>query len=313
MTASEPPWTIGELARLSGLPVRTIRFYSDGGLVPPSGRTGAGYRLYDETARARLELVRTLRELDIDLATTRRVLARELTLAEVAAAHAAALEAQIRVLRLRRSVLGAVARRQSDPEEMKLMHRLARLSTEERRRIVDDFLDHAFDGLDVDPGIVARMRATRPDLPEDATPAQLDAWIELAELVGDEDFRRRVRRMAEQGAAGGERTPTDPAAAQAVNAVVVERAGGALAAGLDPSSAAAAPVLDDLLAVLAGAYGRENDPAFRDWLAQTIDDFADARVERYWQLLGTINGWPSRPSGAPAWGWLLAGLRAAAR
>ncbi len=310
MTAEEPPWTIGELARLSGLPVRTIRFYSDGGLVPPAGRTDAGYRLYDQTALARLELVRTLRELDIDLPTTRRVLARELTLAEVAAAHAAALDAQIRVLRLRRSVLGAVARRRSNPEEMKLMHKLARLSTEERRRIVEDFLDHVFDGLDVDPGIVARMRATRPDLPDEATPAQLDAWIELAELVGDEDFRRRVRGMAEQGAAGRERTPTDPAAAQAIDAIVVERAGGALAAGLDPGSPAAAPALDDLLAELAAAYGRPNDEAFRGWLAQTIEDFADLRVERYWQLLGTINGWPSRPSSTPAWGWLLAALRA---
>ncbi len=309
MTAEEPPWTIGELARLSGLPVRTIRFYSDGGLVPPAGRTEAGYRLYDETALARLELVRTLRELGVDLATTRRVLHRELTLAEVAAAHAAALEAQIRVLRLRRSVLGAVARRQSNPEEIKLMHKLARLSAQERRRIVDGFLDHVFDGLEVDPGIVGRMRATRPDLPEDPTPDQLDAWIELAELVGDEDFRRRVRRMAEQGAAGRERTPTDPAAAQAINAVVLERAGGAVAAGLDPGSPAAAPVLDDLLAVLADAYGRPNDPAFRGWLARTIEDFADLRVERYWQLLGTINGWPARPSGTPAWGWLREALR----
>jgi DNA-binding transcriptional MerR regulator len=310
MTAAEPPWTIGELARLTGLSVRTIRFYSDGGLVPPAGRTEAGYRLYDETALARLELVRTLRELDVDLATTRRVLRRELTLGEVAAAHAAALEAQIRVLRLRRSVLDAVARRQSNPQEMKLMHKLARLSAEERRRIVDDFLDRAFDGLDVDPGIVARMRATRPDLPEDPTPDQLDAWIELAELVRDEDFRRRVRRMAEQGAAGRERTPTDPATAHAIDAAVVERAGGAISAGLDPGSPAAAPVLDGLLAVLADAHGRPSDPAFRGWLAQTIEDFADLRVERYWQLLGTINGWPARRSSTPAWGWLLAALRA---
>ena len=48
-------FTIGELARRTGLSVRTIRFYSDAGVVPPSGRSPAGYRLYDTEALARLE------------------------------------------------------------------------------------------------------------------------------------------------------------------------------------------------------------------------------------------------------------------
>jgi DNA-binding transcriptional MerR regulator len=52
---------IGELSRLTGLPVRTIRFWSDEGLVPPEGRTPAGYRLYGPDALVRLGLVRTLR------------------------------------------------------------------------------------------------------------------------------------------------------------------------------------------------------------------------------------------------------------
>lgn len=37
-------YRIGELARLSGLSVKTIRFYSDRGLVPPAERTEAVYR-----------------------------------------------------------------------------------------------------------------------------------------------------------------------------------------------------------------------------------------------------------------------------
>lgn len=35
------------------------------------------------------------------------------------------------------------------------------------------------------------------ELPDDPTPRQVDAWIELAELVEDDDFRALVRRMAE--------------------------------------------------------------------------------------------------------------------
>ena len=82
--------TIGELARRTGLTVRTLRFYADGGLVAPAARSDAGYRLYDADAAVRAEFVRTLRELGVDLPTIRRVLARELTVADVAATHAAA-------------------------------------------------------------------------------------------------------------------------------------------------------------------------------------------------------------------------------
>ena len=71
-------YSIGDLARRTGLAVRTIRFYSDRGIVAPAGRSPAGHRLYDAGAVARLDLVRTLRELDVDLPTIRKVANQEL-------------------------------------------------------------------------------------------------------------------------------------------------------------------------------------------------------------------------------------------
>jgi DNA-binding transcriptional MerR regulator len=167
--------------------VKTIRFYSDTGVVPPAQRTGAGYRLYDTDALARLAFVRTLRDLGIDLATIRKVLEREVGVANVAAAHADALD--------------AVADREPTPKEMETMHRLARLSDDERRRIIHAFLDEVFGGLELDGGLEARMRSTMPELPDEPSPEQVDAWIELAELVSDDDFRRRMRAMAEHASA----------------------------------------------------------------------------------------------------------------
>ena len=164
--------SIGELATQTGLPVRTIRFYSDAGVVPPAERSEAGYRLYGPEALARLGLVRTLRDLGVDLATIRRVLEREVSVADVAAAHAAAIDAQIRVLRVQRAVLAAVARRGADPKEMQRMHRLAQLSDDERKRIVADFLDEVFDGLDIEPGFAERMRSATPSLPDDPRPSR---------------------------------------------------------------------------------------------------------------------------------------------
>ena len=46
-------YSIGDLARLSGLAVRTVRFYSDRGIVAAAGRTPAGHRRYDAEAVAR--------------------------------------------------------------------------------------------------------------------------------------------------------------------------------------------------------------------------------------------------------------------
>jgi DNA-binding transcriptional MerR regulator len=133
-------FSIGQLARTTGLPVRTVRFWSDLGLVPPAGRTTGNYRVFDAAAAARLDLVRTLRELGIDLDTVERVLREQVTVADVAAAHVRALDAEIRTLRLRRAVLSSVARRGSTTEEMKLMHELAKLSARERQRIIDEFV-----------------------------------------------------------------------------------------------------------------------------------------------------------------------------
>ena len=70
------------------------------------------------------------------------------------------------------------------------------LSEAERRRIVDDFLDDVLGGRDLDPALVARMRMARPELPDDPTPEQVEAWIELAQLVADPDFRDAVRAMS---------------------------------------------------------------------------------------------------------------------
>jgi DNA-binding transcriptional MerR regulator len=312
---------IGALARLTGLPVRTLRFYSDSGLLAPAGRSAAGYRLYDAGAAARADLVRTLRELGVDLPTIRRVLDRELSVADVARAHAAAVDAQIRVLRLQRAVLqAAAARDRTTTQEMQLMHDLARLSAAERRNIVTAFVEEAFAGLDAAPGIAQRMRLAMPDLPDEPTTEQVQAWIELAELVADDGFRRRVREMVQRSAddraagagSGAPAAGADRAAHGRAAQAVAERAGSALAAGVDPASDAARPVVDELAAVFAELHGAPDGPAFRATLIDTIETFADRRVERYWQLLAIMNGWPQQAaSSASAWEWLLAGLRTA--
>ncbi len=188
--------TIGRLAHRTGLSVRTLRFWSDEGAVPPVARSAGGYRLYDAESVARVELVRTLRELGIGLDDVCRVLSGRTTVAEVADAHVVALDAQIRSLKVSRAVLSTVAKRGSTVEETALMNRLARLSAAERKQIIDEFKEEVFGGLD-DRRLRDRLRTFSVELPDEPTPEQVDAWIELAELVRDPGFRARLRTWME--------------------------------------------------------------------------------------------------------------------
>ncbi|RSD19545.1 helix-turn-helix domain-containing protein [Amycolatopsis eburnea] len=304
-------FTIGELARRTGLPVKTIRFYSDEGLLPPTERTDAGYRLYDAAAMARLELVRTLRELGLGLADVSAALAEPATVGELATRHVEALDEQIRRLRLRRAVLRAVAKRNSELEEVNLMNRLASMSDEERKRLVDEFWDEMVAGLDVDQEFYQRMRAGKPELPDDPSPEQLEAWIEFAELVQDPSFRALIRGMSEQQSeqikAGEFRQPTD--AWERNWPDWMARAEAAVQAGDSPTSGAGQTLAADIAAATARPDQDPESPEFRAEMADRFETSGDPRAERYWQLLATINGWPPVQTAQPAVRFMVAALR----
>jgi DNA-binding transcriptional MerR regulator len=305
---------IGELARRCGLSVKTVRYYSDLGLVPEAGRTRSGHRRYDAGSVLRLDFVRTLRELGLDLATIRRLLDQEADLPRVAGAHAEALGAQIRLLRVRRSVLRTLARRSALTQiEVDRMNRIVQATAEQRRRLISEFLDSIFDGIPVDPDFAARLRCVTPELPDDPTDEQVDAWIELAELVADPSFRNLLRQMGE-GSFGPDAPKPMPVGegAKATAALVAEQAGAAREAGIDPGSAQARPILDELVGAYAAAVGRADDEAYRRELLVALELADDPRPERYWQLMGIINGWPPFPAVTPAFTWYAAALRAAA-
>lgn len=296
--------TIGELARRTGLTTRTIRFYSDEGLLPPASRTDAGYRLYDGASLARLELLRTLRELGLGLPEAEAALAGVQPVAALARRHVELLDEQIRVLQLRRAVLRAIARTRTELDGVRLMKDLASMTDAERAALIDDFWDEVTAGLDINPDFDAGMRSAKPVLPDDPSPEQLEAWLELAELVQDKDFRARIRAMSDEHSAAR-------AAGESMDRPFPEvrdqwlgwttRATAALTAGEPPTSATG----QALAAEIATAFGK---PA-----AETAEEIAkgtDSRAERYWQLMATINGWPQWPAQVPAAEWLAAALRA---
>lgn len=291
--------TIGQLARRTGITARTLRFWSNEGAVPPAGRSAGGYRLYDAAGAARVELVRTLRELGLGLDDVCRVLDGGAEVAEVAAAHVAALDAQIRFLKVSRAVLSTVSKRGSTTEEAALMNRLARLSAAERVQIIDEFKADMFGHLDIEPGLRNKLRELRVELPDDPTPDQVDAWIELAEMMQDPNFRDRMRAFFELSTpAPAQSAP--PGARIWWSRQVVNTVAEAGESGMRPTEPAAAELVstmfddDDLAAVLA-----------------CLQAGIGAGAERYRRLVARVRGQRSAPDATEHLQWLATALRAA--
>jgi DNA-binding transcriptional MerR regulator len=67
-------FTVSQVARLSGVSVRALHHYDEIGLLQPSGRSAAGYRLYDHGDLERLQQILFFRELEFPLPEIQRIL-----------------------------------------------------------------------------------------------------------------------------------------------------------------------------------------------------------------------------------------------
>src|SRR5262245_13866872 len=122
--------TVGELSRLTGITVRELHHYDEIGLVRPSQRSAAGYRLYDDRDLLGLPQVLVPRELG-------------LALDEIAAA----LDTADRATLLRRH-RAALAEKRGQLDAMLAAVDAALAVMEERRVMTNDEMKRMFDGFD---------------------------------------------------------------------------------------------------------------------------------------------------------------------
>lgn len=66
--------TVKEISDLTGISVRTLHYYDEIGLLKPTEKSDAGYRLYDDKARETLQQILFFREFDISLKEIKAVL-----------------------------------------------------------------------------------------------------------------------------------------------------------------------------------------------------------------------------------------------
>lgn len=300
-------YSIGEASRLSGVSVRRLRFYADEGLLPPAGRTESGYRVFTDSELVRLDLICCLRDAGLDLDTIRNVLSQDLPLADALKLRPEALEAEISAQRRVAAALRA-ALRSPDPTEADLRRywTMTRLSQAERRRAVERFYEKVSDGIRIDPKWVRQMiEFSIPELPDEPTPEQCDAWIELSEILGDPGFIASMRSSANEF---WDRDGVDPAAYRAASEQMRLKAEQAIDRDFDPTSEQAAALVQDWMARLAEAMDRKPDTGFKQWLLAKYTQH-DERASRYWELVAIMRGQSPQSSPNREWRWILAAMK----
>jgi DNA-binding transcriptional MerR regulator len=294
---------IGELSRRTGVPVKTLRFYSDEGLLPPAERSRSGYRLYGPEAVLRIDLIRTLREAGLGLDSIEKVLRRETSLADAIRLRLAAVEAHVASLQRVAAALRAALRSEPDEDDVRRLCAVTRLSNEERRAVIQSFYDRVSEGIPIDEQWKRQMvEASAPKLPDNPTPEQLDAWIELAELVADPTFVESLRANAKE--VWGK---FDMAQMRRASDAVMADAKAALARSVPPESFEARAIVDRYGEGLAAAKGAPFGDETRRQL-RTRFEVHDPRAERYWNLIAIMKGAPGVANQVAEWKWIRAAV-----
>ncbi|MFJ5833493.1 MerR family transcriptional regulator [Streptomyces sp. NPDC093089] len=294
-------WSIGELAGRAGVTVKTVRFYSERGLLPEAGRSSGGHRRYGAEALERLRLIRSLRGLDLSLSEVERVLpgtagvraeagvreearvraeagVRAEALEEVVAAELRRVEARLAALRWREASLrlvrdGTAAER---VERLRLIGAVAvPPDTDAMARFWRRILPVRLPGRVV--SLVVDAVVPRP--PREPDPEQVLAFARLHELVTDPRLAGAEFRPAPP-LPDGEYRPAvlyeGLAEAYALAAAEAEVGAGRGAEG--------GGALDCFVSAYAVARGEPDGAAFRRRLVGWLAVHDGPVIGRYWKL-----------------------------
>ena len=287
-------YKIGELANLSGVPIKTIRFYSDSGVLPPTSTTETNHRLYTDDDRAQLETIRSLREVGLDLETIKQLLRGTATPVAALRLHLEAVELSLRSLRRQQTLLKAALKHGSDGAMVFLQAARSHsaLSARERQSFLNRHIDQLFTGVPADPDWLERVwRGDLLELPEEFDQTQFEAWLELAALVTDPDFTAHYNRV---GREFWTQFPSDQARSQFMQAMNAHDRDTvqALTAGCQPGSARGQRLIRQYLEVHAKAFKARASRAFASRMLERIQRNADVRGERFWELVATLKRMP---------------------
>lgn len=161
-------YRVGELAKRTGLTVRTLHHWDQVGLLRPSRRTPSGHRLYGPEAVQRLQRIRSLRALGLGLEEIDQALATDTsTLEDVLQAQRDQVREQLRNLKALEGrlekILGLLRDQGKVPEE-ELMKTMEMMTMIERHFAPEQLELLKAQGSSIGPGTIREVQMEWPRL-----------------------------------------------------------------------------------------------------------------------------------------------------
>lgn len=183
---------------------------------------------------------------------------------------------------------------------------VTRLSEAERKALIERFQQRILAGIPLDQQWMReKVLQSAPRLPEEPTSEQLEAWLELTEIISDPVFAESLSSNAREVQARG----LDLERLQRLNVEIGQAALQAQQRGVTPESAEGQALCERYLQGLAEVAGqRAEDPRFRAGVRQRFER-QDPRATRYWQLVSILNGKAAMPNEVAGWSFVVQAVK----
>ena len=183
---------------------------------------------------------------------------------------------------------------------------MTNLSRVERRNVIERFYSQVSQDVRIDPEWMRQMiEASTPELPDNPTPEQCDAWIELSAILDDPEFVNTMRANAKEV---WDNADFDLAAWQQAGDPFLAKAKNAIEQGFGPESETAHALAQEWLETSARVMGRAPDDDYKAWL-RTRYAAHDARAVRYWELVAIMKGQSPQTSPNRDWTWIIDAMK----
>ncbi|GHO88626.1 MerR family transcriptional regulator [Dictyobacter formicarum] len=313
---SEPQeklYTIGAVAKLTGVPIKTIRYYTDIGLLPATDRTEARFRLYSTAAIWQLQLIRVLRQLEFSLEEIRAIIGGNLSVDTAIDWQLEAVAQHINRLQRVQEVLQQAKEGSQQPEQS--IHTLYELGLALSENVADrsHFVTAKLHALVEQANLPDEWRRQLLDhftwqSPESLTTQQIAAWTEVVRILNDPAFSEEALRFNSPALHQASRQiDIDEYNQQALK--LIQQAQSAALRGEPLESKEVQALLWDWIRFVAASTQQAITPAFVQDLSAKFSASRNDLMQRFWTLMAALSGREAPPSYQEGLDLLAAGLR----
>lgn len=193
-------YSIGEVSKLTGATIKTIRYYDDINLLPASHISDAGYRYYNQEDIWQLELILFLRYLGFKVQEIKEMLHNELPVSTSIKWQIEAIQNQLDHLERIKQILVQASKQEHQETQLNYLHDIAELMNKNTKQR-QDFIAAKIQGAFVDPQLpidwreqmLASYIGFAPE-EQDLTQSQLAAWTKMKTMLDNASFTQEIKQ-----------------------------------------------------------------------------------------------------------------------